>query len=193
MRPIKQDAIQNDLRLLEMALYETTKGQTYCTSQVVIVKKVTEYKRLIKRGTFTVDELEDRIFSRYGIIDERSKADTEIYDARKEMVFGTGPNSLGGLFSQLVRKSQEYKEQLELKQEQPLTEDEVKELDELDRLAESDRLNNLDKQNEQNELDELDDQFEQDWIDEDFPKKEDPEDDLPFQFHKFHKFHKFSG
>lgn len=100
MRPIKQSAIQNDLRLLEMALYEQTKGQTRNTTQESIIQKVREYKGLIKRGTFSIDQLEDKTFSRYGIIDERSQFDTELLDAT------SGLDAFSGMFGGLFRKSQ---------------------------------------------------------------------------------------
>jgi len=178
MRPIKQDAIQNDIRLLEMALYEVTKGQTQFSDQGAIVKKVAEYKRLIKRGTFTLDGLEDKIFSRFGIIDERSKDDTIVYDASNELM----KTPLGGIFGQLVQASQRGMTgttgEVE-NPEGPLTEREIEELDELDRLAELDRLGRLDEF-ELNELDELDEDFEQGQANDDFPDTEEPEDDLPF-------------
>ena len=102
MRPIKYDAIHNDMRLMEMALYETTRGQTHNTSQELIVKKLSEYKRLIKRGTYTIDQLEDKIYSQFGIINERSRTDSAIYDASSEME----DNPLNSLFSCLFRKAQ---------------------------------------------------------------------------------------
>jgi len=164
MRPIKYDAIHNDMRLMEMALYETTKGQTQHSSQEVLVKKIAEYKAIIKRGTFTLDELEDKIFSRYGIVNERSRIDTAMYDASMEML-----GDPSGLFGNLFRKSQG------LPNTPPVPPaDETNSLEGLD-------LDDLD------DLDEFDDDFEQGQLDEDFPidpnnSNEEPEDDddLPF-------------
>lgn len=99
MRPIKQSAIQNDMRLMEMALYDLTKGQTKNTTPEAIYMKISEYKGIIKRGTYKIDQLEDRVFSRYGIVDERASFDTELCDAM-------GGDALSGLFGGLFRKSQ---------------------------------------------------------------------------------------
>jgi hypothetical protein len=115
MRPIKYDAIKNDLRLMEMALYEVTKGQTNCSNHETVIKKLAEYKGIIKRGTFTIDQLEDRVFSRFGVLDPNTQRDTELYDLPtlgleqslgQEMGPAKLPDELSSLFSGFFRKSQ---------------------------------------------------------------------------------------
>lgn len=173
MRPIKHDAIQNDQRLMEMALYEVTKGQTQHASYEKLVKKIAEYKGIIKRGTFSLDELEDKIFSRFGVIDERSKTDTAIYDASQEMGLGMGTDPIASLFGGLFRKSQG----LPSGYPPPVG------IDDPEAPNESKQINLPDDVDD--ELKELNDRLEKDQLDEDFPidpkgSKEDPDDDLPF-------------
>jgi hypothetical protein len=80
-RPIKHDAMKNDSRLLEMAFYQASHGQTQNSSQDKIIKILREFKSIIKRGEATIDSLEDTVFSRFGIVDERSYHDTEMVDS----------------------------------------------------------------------------------------------------------------
>lgn len=199
MRPIKYDAIQNDMRLMEMALYEITKGQTQNASQDLIVKKLSEYKRIIKRGTYTLDQLEDKIFSRFGLLNKRSKTDTAIYDASLDAQ--TSP--LDSFFSGFFRKSQGL-------DGKPTTGlggfDELDGLEEYDGLDDLDNLDDLDLSLEdltppdpdnidEKPMKELDDKFSKDQLDNDFPDNSeepekpededdvdpiDPDDNLPF-------------
>lgn len=164
MRPIKHDAIQNDLRLMEMALYEVTKGQTQHATHEDIIKKVAEYKGIIKRGTYTIDQLEDKIFSRFGIIDERSVTDTAIYDASPDM--GANYDPIASLFSGLFRKSQglpNYPPASPSASVPPTTNNVPPEIDE-------DLMEELDK---------FEEKFQQDQLDVDFPEGKDrkPEED----------------
>lgn len=108
MRPIKYDALQNDVRLMEMALYEVTKGQTSQSTPDALVKKVAEYKALIKRKTFTIDQLEDKVFSRYGIMNSNSFSDTQLYDASIAQMPKEGLNrdNVASLFGSLFKKAQ---------------------------------------------------------------------------------------
>jgi hypothetical protein len=58
----------NDQRLVKMAEYDVTRG--YTKSQVLpesLQSKFAEFKTLIKRGSFTLEELESDVFSRWGI------------------------------------------------------------------------------------------------------------------------------
>jgi len=66
----KDIAIKNDVRLLQMANYVETKGTT-CHSDGIkaVFKRFGELKWLVKRGEFTLDQLEDSIYKRYGIIE----------------------------------------------------------------------------------------------------------------------------
>jgi len=170
MRPIKHDAIQNDLRLMEMALYETSKGQTRNTTHSELLKKISEYKRLIKRESYTIDELEDRVFSRFGITDERSRSDTAIYDATMDIM----PDQLNSLFGGLFRRGQGLPTQIEGKAKEAKEEGEGLTHDDMDDASQF-----------MQELDEIDRQVENDNVDKDFPEDypedlSDADDDLPF-------------
>jgi len=80
-RPIKHDAMKNDSRLLEMAFYQASHGQTQNSSQDKIIKILREFKSIIKKGEATIDSLEDAVFSRFGIVDEGSYHDTQMVDS----------------------------------------------------------------------------------------------------------------
>jgi len=170
MRPIKHEAVQNDLRLLEMALYETTKGQTKNTTQELILSKVLEYKAIIKRGTYTIDQLEDKIFSRYGIVDERIlKMPNTISNSDPFM------NMLSGI----LRKSQGV-------DCDPNLDSRLDPHPKIDSINPSNGINS-NESNIEDILKELDDKFDEDKINEDFPESsnnpyEHPSsgEDLPF-------------
>jgi hypothetical protein len=171
MRPIKYDAIQNDIRLMEMALYEVTKGQTQHADMNQVLSKVYEYKKLIKRGTYNIDQLEDKVFSRFGILNDYSKKDTMIYDATKPSeLYGNSPFS--SLFGELFRKSQGLAEQVKSDGiENPDTPDDPDNPEDLGDLGES-------AEDFYKDLRELDENFEKDQLDDDFPDKGDGLSDI---------------
>lgn len=70
---IKQNVITNDQRLQDLAVYAMTEGMTKtCNNPQEIQKKFAEYKKIVKRGTFTLEQLEDHVCSVYGIVDQKS-------------------------------------------------------------------------------------------------------------------------
>ena len=81
MRPIKKDALTNDSRLLEMAVYEATKGQTVDCDKQALLAAFKNYKRILKQGDATIDSLEDQVFSRFGIVAKKAVRDTNLIDA----------------------------------------------------------------------------------------------------------------
>jgi len=66
----RDDAIKNDLLIQDLAIYELSKGTTR-TLQKEDLNKVqnlfSEYKRLIRTGEFTYDELCERVYGKWGI------------------------------------------------------------------------------------------------------------------------------
>ena len=72
----RQIAMENDDRLLRIAFYEETKGLTrQLKTQDQIMGRFVEFKRLVKRGDFTIQGLEDSVFERQGVIEKRSEDD----------------------------------------------------------------------------------------------------------------------
>ena len=68
---IKEQAIINDNRLKDIATYDVTKGlMIKCENPDEIVNKFTEFKMLVRRGSFTIDQLEDSVCKRYGVINK---------------------------------------------------------------------------------------------------------------------------
>lgn len=66
----KNRALNNDLLIQDLVLYELTKGTTIPLKEEdldTLQHRFTEYKGLIKRGEFTYDQLADRIYGKYGI------------------------------------------------------------------------------------------------------------------------------
>lgn len=71
INPVKAIAVQNDKRLQEMAAYSCMKGLTVTLTQNIvgnIMSRFVEYKRLIKQGEFSIDELETMVFAKDGIV-----------------------------------------------------------------------------------------------------------------------------
>ena len=166
MRPIKYDAIKNDMRLMEMALYEGTKGQTSKSTQAAITQKILEYKGLIKRGSYTIDQLEDKIFSQYGILNNRSQTDTVVYDANLE----TESDPLANLFGGLFRKHKGLDSKLPQLPDSPDSPD----------SPHPDSVHNL---IDEESFRELNDQLNHDQVDRDFP--ETPEPPAPDDFDEY--------
>lgn len=87
---IKQTVYKNDQRLIEMTIYHESKGMTRAIKgEEQLSARFTEFKMLIKRGSFTIKELEEKIFSENGIITSPSKRPMSI----QEMLFHTAEMS----------------------------------------------------------------------------------------------------
>ena len=69
----KSIAINNDNRLLDMVTYWETKGGTLnARDPNQILNRFNEFKGLIRRGSFTMEQLEDMVYSKYGIMSSLS-------------------------------------------------------------------------------------------------------------------------
>jgi len=79
----KNIAIDNDIRLEQAAHYEVSKGLTKQYTLQDLGNKFIEFKKLVMRGSFTVIELEDSVFSRWGIMEKSEKA--VFFDNVKEL------------------------------------------------------------------------------------------------------------
>ena len=86
LTPIQQ-AAANDRRLEDLAIYVISEGQTKlpnvnandpATSKTEYMMSIgrifTQLKVLVKRGSFTIEELEGMICRRYGIVDTKVKS-----------------------------------------------------------------------------------------------------------------------
>jgi hypothetical protein len=66
----KQWALLNDNRIYEVALYHETQGM--CMAKRVnpdkIFERFMEFKRYVMRGSFTLEELEDRVYGQNGVM-----------------------------------------------------------------------------------------------------------------------------
>jgi len=70
----KDVASHNDWRLRDIALYHESRGMTHCVEAEKVRDRFIEFKGLVKRGSFTIDELEKRVFVEYGIVEEDPNA-----------------------------------------------------------------------------------------------------------------------
>jgi len=75
---IKETVIKNDQLLMELAMYHESKGMTTTLPNPdQLFARFEEFKRLLKRQEFTMGQLEDRVYSRYGVITkEKNKSIT---------------------------------------------------------------------------------------------------------------------
>ena len=72
----KRLAMDNDHRLMEMAAYHETKGLTQGANPVEIHDRFSDFKRTIKKGSYTIDELEAKIYGLFGVVYEDPRAAT---------------------------------------------------------------------------------------------------------------------
>lgn len=65
----KKIALLNDERLLCAASYYESKGTmvTLRTTEQLLAR-FREFKGLVKRGSYTVEQIEEKVYSRYGIV-----------------------------------------------------------------------------------------------------------------------------
>jgi len=68
---LRKKAIDNDRRIQDLVTYELTKGLTVVLDDTDALPRFAEYKALVKRGSFTLDELEDRVLSKYALVPEK--------------------------------------------------------------------------------------------------------------------------
>jgi hypothetical protein len=89
---IKREAVTNDRRLQDLATYEVTKGLTVSLEHPqATLPLFAEYKRLVRQGSFTVDQLEERVLDRYAIVSHKMEnplADIEFLDEEPETNYG---------------------------------------------------------------------------------------------------------
>lgn len=64
----KHWAIINDNRLMEVAMYQETKGRTMpVLDGRGFCDRFSEFKRYIQRGSMTIEQLEERVYGRFGL------------------------------------------------------------------------------------------------------------------------------
>jgi hypothetical protein len=64
----KQWAIFNDNKIMELALYHETKGMSVKVDTQKVFDRFMEFKRYIVRGSFTLEQLEESVYSTYGLV-----------------------------------------------------------------------------------------------------------------------------
>lgn len=68
----KTKVIQNDTIINDLAIYSITNGlMKVAKDPAILHRRFAEYKHLIKRGEFTLAELENDILNEYGITDNK--------------------------------------------------------------------------------------------------------------------------
>lgn len=88
-------ASQNDQRIFQMATYYETKGLLHTAPIEKVWSRFSEFKMLIKRGSYTIDQLESQTYLRFGIVQEDPNA--------KPLLEGTDPQSqLKKIFQSLM-------------------------------------------------------------------------------------------
>ena len=70
----KMVAMINDKRLQDMAIYQETRGLLQKASPKQVGERFKDFKRMVKVGEFGIDELERRIYSEHGIVEEDPNA-----------------------------------------------------------------------------------------------------------------------
>jgi hypothetical protein len=74
-----QQAAQNDQRLSQAAMYWESKGLTVMiASNEALSAKFVEFKRLVRTGRFTVEQIEDIVANKYGCVDDPVSAEDTI-------------------------------------------------------------------------------------------------------------------
>ena len=69
MQSKKQWAQFYDDRILELAMYQISEGLTLSVnSKEELYGKFSEFKKLIVRGSFTIEQLEESVYGRFGIM-----------------------------------------------------------------------------------------------------------------------------
>lgn len=71
----ERKSIDNDNRIMNIVTYAVTKGgvnnpltqEMASEYSVKTLKTFAEFKSLIRRGEFTIDELADHVYSKYGV------------------------------------------------------------------------------------------------------------------------------
>ena len=66
----KRNALINDDKLWAIARYHVDKGTMKKPDMQKWTKRFNEFKALVKRGSFTIDQLEDRVYEKFGVLDE---------------------------------------------------------------------------------------------------------------------------
>jgi len=70
----KEETMLNDQRINDLALYAVTHGlTTICKDPMIVQNKFVEFKRLVKRGSFTIEQLEDHVCIQFGITSAKNQ------------------------------------------------------------------------------------------------------------------------
>ena len=75
----KQLAIHNDNRIFDLASYIISEGMIKPVTNFDLVEdKFRELKRLVIRGEFTLDQLEESVCEKYGVVNTGETAETPL-------------------------------------------------------------------------------------------------------------------
>lgn len=87
-RSVRDVAIEIDDRLKYVSLYAQTQGLTKEMNMEEMRNKFLEYRGMLKRGTFTITELEEDVFLRYGPFEDSIKSQALNPNELNGVVFG---------------------------------------------------------------------------------------------------------
>jgi len=80
-----KEVIANDIRLQDIIYYELTRGNTIkITNHEESLAKFAEYKALVRRGCFTIDQLEEKALFKFGIVEGNDHKEDEIVFLKNE-------------------------------------------------------------------------------------------------------------
>ena len=88
---MKREAVNNDRRLQDLATYKLTQGLTVPLEDLRdTLPLFAEYKKLVRRGSFTIEQLKDRVVSKYGVVTQESHPldDVVFLDEEPEPYYG---------------------------------------------------------------------------------------------------------
>jgi len=74
----KQWATYNDNRIIEAALYHESRGKTRKADVEKIFERFMEFKNYIRRGSFTLPQLEETVYGMFGLMP--TEEDNPVHD-----------------------------------------------------------------------------------------------------------------
>ncbi|MCP3686745.1 MAG: hypothetical protein GY861_29250 [bacterium] len=86
----------NDQRLTKIAEYDVTKGYTQLTQATpeILQVRFCEYKSIVKKGETTLKQLEDDVYTRWGVTEEKRESAVDKTPEDQKPLIGFSPNSL---------------------------------------------------------------------------------------------------
>jgi hypothetical protein len=73
------------MRVQDVAAYDVSRGLMIYASPEEIHRKFIEFKGLVKRGSMSVDQLEDMICTKYGILTQMTSVEKNFIEQLKKL------------------------------------------------------------------------------------------------------------